>query len=158
MGNFPADSQIHQCSLKFILIRVLKKVLLYCFFPLLSGVLFYIFFHKADLLLHRWLNSCSTFPNYYNLLKNNFGGKLLLNHFADIAWCYSLSHFLRLFYFVNLSHNTSAALIILIVSFTEIIQLFFPKQFTFDWIDLFICFLIPLLIFKLNKNENKNSF
>lgn len=137
---------------------MLKKVLLYCFFPLLIGVLFYIFFHKPDLLLHRWLNSYLIFPNYYNLLKNIFWGKLLLNHFADIAWCYSLSHFLRLFYFLKLSHNTRAALIILIVSFTEIIQLFFLKQFTFDWIDLFICFLIPLLIFKLNEDETQNSF
>lgn len=136
---------------------MLKKVLLYCFFPLLCGVLFYIFFHTPDLLLHQWLSSYKTFPNYYHLLKNNFWGRLLLNHFADILWCYSLTHFFRLFYFLNLSMQTRAALIVLIVSFTEIIQLFFPKQFTFDWIDLFICFLIPFLIFKLKKDENKDS-
>ena len=157
MGNVFTDSQIHQCSLNFIPTRLLKKVLLYCFFPLLCGALFYIFFHKPDLLLHRWLYSFSTFPNYYNLLKNNFGGRLLINHLADITWCFSLTHFLRLFYFLNFSQNIRAALIILIVSFTEIIQLLFPKQFTFDWKDLFICFLIPFLIFKLNKDENKNS-
>ena len=133
-----------------------KKLLLYCVAPLLTGLCFYIFFHKPDLLLHSWLKYYLTFPNYYNTLIDNFWGKLLLNHFADIVWCYSLTHFLKLFYFLNLSYKTKAALIISIVSLTEIVQLFFPKQFTFDWIDLLISFLIPLLILRFNKNENKN--
>lgn len=137
---------------------MLKKVLLYCIFPLLCGGFFYIFFHKPDLLLHRWIYSYVTFPNYYNWLKNNFLGRLLLNHFADIAWCYSLSHFLKSFYFLKISYNSQAALIIFIVSCTEVIQLLFPKQFTFDWLDLLFCILIPLLIFKLSKDENKYSF
>lgn len=137
---------------------LLKKLLIYCFVPLSIGLLFYIFFHKPDLLLHRWLSSFSTFPNYNHLLTNNFWGRLLLYHFADIAWCFSFTHFLKLFYFSKFSYKTKAALIIFIVSFTEVVQLFFPKQFTFDRIDFFISVLIPFLILKLNKDENENNF
>lgn len=41
--------------------------------------------------------------------------------------------------------KTKAALIIIVVSFTEIIQIFFPKQFTFDWIDLLLSIIIAFV-------------
>jgi putative effector of murein hydrolase len=114
--------------------------------PLLVGFLLYLFFHKPNLLIHSFIAKCTTIPNYYDYFKENKVFIFLLNHLPDALWIYSFGLFLFVsFGFIKKSW-LKAALIVLIGSLTEIVQLFYQKNFTFDWIDLFINLIILILI------------
>ena len=136
---------------------MLKKRLTYCIAPAIIGLAFYIFFHKPNLLLHTFINDLVEFPNYYNRIKDTTLGILFLNYFADILWCFSLTNFLLFFCFKKYNYTTKAALIIIVVSLTEVVQLFFSKQFTFDWVDSVLSILIPFAIIKNKKNNHETS-
>ncbi len=124
-----------------------KKILLHTILPLLLGFCIYLFFHKPNLLLHVYCNKYLSIPNYYVLIKNNWLAVLLLNHLPDILWAYSFGIFLSIsFQFVE-NKYLKAALILLIVSFTEVVQIFYPKSFTFDWLDLVLIAITQLFIF-----------
>ena len=133
-----------------------KRIIWHCVFPLLAGFIIYLFFHQPNLQLHQWLAAHFSVPNFYSSIKNHSLVIFLLNHVPDALWDYSLTCFLLLCVSTSVKKYARAALIISVVSLTEIIQLFFPKQFTFDWTDLFIAIIISLLTLTYSAYEKKN--
>jgi hypothetical protein len=124
--------------------------------PLLIGLAVYLFFHKPNLLLHQWVSKYFTIPDYYSRVNKFPVAVFFINHFADCLWAYSITSFLMLLISNSFPFNLKAALIIVLVSATEIIQVFFPKQFTFDRIDLFLSIAVSFftLIFWPYEKEN----
>jgi hypothetical protein len=132
-----------------------KRLLLHTALPLLVGFIIYLFFHKANLLLHHYAYKYFGFINYYENIKKYKSVIFIVNHLPDILWVYSLGIFLIHFIKLNNNKNFKAAIILIIGSLSEIIQLFFPQQFTFDWLDLLFTLIILILI--LYKYEVKKS-
>src|SRR5882762_8255532 len=115
---------------------MIKRIVWHCVLPLLTGFVIYLFFHQPNLKLHQWFADHYSVPNFYSAIKGNSLAIFFLNHFPDALWDYSLTCFLMLYISNSIKKYSRATLIISLVSLTEIIQLFFPKQFTFDWTDL----------------------
>ena len=134
-----------------------KWIVWRCVFPLLIGFIVYLFFHKPDLLLHQWLADHYSIPDFYTSIKDKPVAIFLLNHVPDALWDYSLTCFLILCISNSIKKYTRAALIIFLVSLTEIVQLLFPKQFTFDWTDLLIAIMISLFTLTYSAYEKKNT-
>jgi hypothetical protein len=135
---------------------VSKKFLIHCIIPLLVGAMIYVFFHKPNLLLHFYLNKYFHLTNYYTHIKTYPAAIFMLNHLPDMLWAYSLGGFMILLFDNIKNRATKAAVIITIGSLTEIVQVFFPSYFTFDWFDLFftLCALILVLyVFEKTKNN-----
>lgn len=137
--------------------HIFKTLFYKCALPLLIGAAIYLFFHKPNLLLHIWVYKYFQLPNYYAYLQKSALAIFLLNHLPDCLWALSLSWFLVLFIANSIGFKTKAALIVFLVSFTEIVQVFFPKQFTFDWVDLFLSFAISFVTLKYWPYEKENS-
>jgi hypothetical protein len=123
-----------------------KRNLIHIIFPLLLGFLLYLFFHKPNLLLHAYITKLTPIPNYYGYIKAYPVFIFLLNHLPDALWIYSLGIFL--FISLDFVENSwlKAALVIILGSLTEVMQLFLPNQFTFDWVDLLINVIILIQI------------
>jgi hypothetical protein len=109
------------------------KKWVHIFLPLVVGGSIYLFFHKPDLLLHQYIKT----PNYYHLFKENRLFQFCLNYVPDILWAYSLSHFLFLYLLLNYRWK-KLVIVIILVSFSECIQLYLPNIFTFDIYDLIL--------------------
>jgi hypothetical protein len=100
-------------------------IFLHCFFPLLIGVIVYLFFRPAFFapmpkitLQHQWLEQ-------------------LLFTLPDFCWSYSFAAALYLFsIYYQVSFKWSSLLIFVAVTASEVAQLAFPQQFTFDVFDL----------------------
>jgi hypothetical protein len=133
--------------------KMIKRFFFHCFVPLLVGFIIYLLCYKPALVLHYWFSAFIALPNFYAAVKKYPVLMFLLNHIPDILWNYSLTCFLLLFISNSLPPFRKAAIIVFTVSLTEIIQVFFSKQFTFDWIDLSLAVITPLLIIKFYKNE-----
>ncbi|GAB2825414.1 hypothetical protein GCM10027043_28560 [Ferruginibacter profundus] len=97
-----------------------------------------------------------SFPNFYDRVKDKPIVILFLNHVPDALWDYSLTCFLIWCFSGNIKNKKRAALIVLGVSLTEVIQVFFSTQFTFDWADLLLAVIISLLTLNYFKHEKKS--
>jgi hypothetical protein len=109
------------------------KKFLFILLPLILGGIIYLFFHKPNLLLHRFF----IVPNYYETYKNDSWLKLVTNYVPDIMWAISVAAFLH-YSLSNSFGKYKTILIVSIVACSEIIQLFFPKLFRFDVMDLIL--------------------
>jgi hypothetical protein len=138
--------------------KKLKLVFWHCAFPMLLGLLLYAFFHKPDLLLHKWIYKYCQTPSFFSSINKSSITIFLLNHVPDLLWAYSLTFSFLLFISNALPAIVKAAFIIIVVSFTEIIQLFFPEQFTFDWVDLFLSIITVVVILIFWPHEKENNF
>ncbi len=123
-----------------------KRNIVHIFIPLLLGFVVYLIFHKPNLQLHAYITKFIAIPNYYNYFKQYAFFIFLLNHLPDALWIYSLGIFLLLSFEWVKNDWLKAAFVIILGSLTEIIQLFLPNQFTFDWVDLLINIIILILI------------
>lgn len=136
-----------QSTTLFNLRMTSKKILLHTMLPLLLGFCIYLFFHKPNLAIHHYLYRYCSIPNYYAAIKNNWLANFILNHAADVLWAYSFGIFLIISFQSIKNKYLKAAFILLIVSFTEIVQVFYPKIFTFDWLDLLFIVITQLIVF-----------
>jgi hypothetical protein len=133
--------------------KMIPRLFVHCFIPLAIGFIIYLLFHEPNLMLHSWLYSLAPIPNFYTAIKGHPIIIFLLNHLPDILWNYSLTHFLLIFISNALPPFSKAAIIVFIVSLSEIIQVFYPKQFTFDWIDLALAIIITFFVLNTHKYE-----
>lgn len=138
--------------------KIIQILFWRCTLPLLIGLTIYILLHKPDLLLHRWLSGNFRLLNFHHQVIKNYVAVFLLNHLPDCLWAYSLSNFLALFFPGLFSFKVKAAFIMVLVSATEIVQVFFPKQFTFDWIDLLLTIIVSFFTLIFWPYEKENSF
>jgi hypothetical protein len=134
---------------------VSKKLLLHTILPLVLGFAIYLFFHKPNLLIHYYGSKYCSIPNFYENIKHIWLAIFLLNHLPDVLWAYSFGVFLvTTLYFVP-NKYLKAALILFIVSITEVVQVFYPKHFTFDWLDLFFILITQLFVFYYYGSKQK---
>jgi hypothetical protein len=132
-----------------------KKIILHTIVPLFIGFCVYLFFHKPNLLIHFYANKYFAFSNYYAAIKNNWFAIFMLNHVPDILWAYSFGIFLITILGFIQNKYSKAAFILVLVSFTEIMQIFYPKNFTFDLVDLFLIIITQLFIFFFYESKQK---
>jgi hypothetical protein len=125
---------------------LLFKILLHCILPLVAGAIVYLYFRQGGLMGYT--------------LGNNTRMKdpgLLLQTLPDFLWAYSLASALFLFFgYTGLPFTWSAGVILVILLASEIIQLWFPGRFTFDFMDLgatVLAFLLSTLYFKQHTHE-----
>jgi hypothetical protein len=129
-------------------ISLQKKLFFHIILPLLVGFFIYLFFHKPNLWIHYEAAKYAFNLNYYESIKRNSLAIFLLNHLPDALWMYSVGTFLCQYVEVFYNQKTQMFLLLFIAAGSEIVQIFFPEQFTFDWIDLFINICISILVIK----------
>lgn len=133
---------------------MVKKLLWYCLFPLITGTLIYLFFHPGNLWLHKFVSGITgPLPNFFYLVRDRPVLHFLLYHLPDACWDFALAWFLQEYIIRTKFRFLQAAIIILILSFTETVQLFYPQQFTFDLWDLLIACLIAALVTLITTDE-----
>jgi hypothetical protein len=127
----------------------MKKIILHIFTPLFIGAIIYLFFHQPNLVLHKYIHTV----NFYANFKGNKIFIICLNHLPDILWAYSLSYFF--FTFLTFKKSILKLItIVLVLLFSECIQLFYPKIFTFDILDITLMVATSLIVYyKLCGNE-----
>jgi hypothetical protein len=80
--------------------------------------------------------------------------KIFANQGPDFCWCFSLASALFIFQTIaGIKSNTYALLVLIVLVLSEVIQLLFPGQFTFDWWDVGAAVLAFLLSFILNRSR-----
>jgi hypothetical protein len=132
-----------------------RKILLHTLLPLLIGLCIYLFLHKPNLIIHYYANKLVQFPNYYESTKNIALIKLVVNHIPDMLWACSLGIFLLYTIWFISNKYLKAAFILILLSLTEIVQVFYPKTFTFDWVDLGLIIITQLFIFFWYESKQK---
>ena len=106
---------------------MLKRIVMLCVLPLMLGGAVYIFFREGGLLGLSWKVPCD--PGVF--------GRFLISTFPDFCWSFSLANALYLFLCgLYVSLRKSFILVTAVIVFSEMIQVFFPKRFTFDFKDL----------------------
>jgi len=129
---------------------MIKQAILLCILPLLLGIVIYIFFRDQGILgISARLSNDKPYPFV----------KPIINTLPDFCWAFSLSNTLYLFFKISsVSLKRSTIFIILSVALSEIVQIFFPKHFTFDWLDLLadlIACSISLICMQTNFYDKK---
>ncbi len=133
----------------------IKYFFWHCIAPLIIGFFIYLFFHKPNLIIHQIINKIVALPNYYLQVKGSKVLRFLINHIPDILWNYSLATFLLIFFSKKINKTYIGAIIVVVISLTEIIQVFLPKQFTFDLIDLSLAIITSIISIKIFFYEKK---
>lgn len=119
--------------------RYFKLSLFHCVLPLITGALVYLFLRPSNF-LSRLFNIQKSVPVKSSLLWQFF---FVL---PDFCWSYSLSCALFLFsIFYNFNFKTNAILIFILLVCSEVVQVFFPRQFRFDVFDLLAAVLAFIL-------------
>ena len=96
--------------------------------PLMVGLFIYLLFKPA--LLPTPLKLRTSLPG-----KNLFI-RLLINSGPDFCWSYSFSSALFITNFLFFRSKLLALLTVLLIIFSEVVQIFLPRYFTFDWVDV----------------------
>lgn len=126
-----------------------KRILFLCIFPLFIGSLVYIFFRKDGLLgvsLHVFSIDYTQF------------WKVIVGTLPDFCWAFSLSNALYLLFgYHHFSFLKGSVLIVSLIVVSECLQIFVPRHFTFDILDLFVDLLAVFFaaIFQRNLYEWK---
>jgi hypothetical protein len=113
-----------------------RRIFIQILLPLLLGAIIYILFRK-DTLIHKWL-----LPADYDPVTADLSRTARLNYFMafnlpDLCWSYSFAS--ALFISENVLGKTSRLFplfVLLLLIISEFVQLLFPGNFTFDWMDL----------------------
>jgi len=105
-----------------------RLVLVHCLVPLLAGSSTYVLSGRFDF-------ADTLFPG--NDLESNKLATLLINSLADFCWSYSLAMAIYLYsLYFGLAEKFTILLICALLTGSELIQLFLPAAFTFDFYDL----------------------
>ena len=116
-------------------------ILIHCLLPLIAGTVFYILFRPFPL-------AANLFPA--QLQRESMPG-FLVNSFPDFCWSYSLAMALYLFaLYFNIRRWKITLCTGVLLPGSELIQLLFPENFTFDIYDLvavLIAFVLSYISF-----------
>ena len=102
------------------------------FLPLVIGLSVYLIYKPGLFPL------LSNIPHNVALSNKNFFIKLLVNTGADFCWSYSFASALFIINFLLFRSKLLFYATVLIIILSEVIQIFLPHYFTFDWIDMFV--------------------
>jgi hypothetical protein len=124
--------------------KLYVQILVFCVLPLLAGAIVYFFFRAHGIMGF-------AFGEHPILPKAKFL-VVLLGVLPDLCWAYSLANALYLYFRHTGRPFASGSLLILpLVLASELVQLWLPRYFTFDLLDLaasLIAFLLSALYFK----------
>lgn len=119
-----------------------RQTALHILLPLIAGITCYILFRK-DTRLHQQFFFTQRFP----LIEAKATGmKIIAFNLPDFCWSYSLAAALftwKKWYGESIRYFPLLVLLALLGS--EVVQVFLPGIFTFDWIDFFAAFIAFLL-------------
>jgi len=110
--------------------KVLTFIFFNCFLPLLIGFIIYLVFRP------NLFPSMSPFHGKLSLKAENFFQRLLVNNGPDFCWYYSFASSLFMVNFIFFRSKLLLYLTVMIIVASEIVQILFPRHFTFDWIDV----------------------
>jgi hypothetical protein len=123
---------------------VYKKILFYCFLPLLIGALIYVFYRP-----HGLLNFSFYKPGALNV------PMILIYSLPDFFWGFSMAMALHLFSFhFGYSRKLTTLIIMTLTLGSEFLQLLFPQNFTFDVWDIMALVIAIILSNLLVKTQN----
>lgn len=109
-----------------------RKIIFYVLLPLVAGFLIYFFFRPSYWFV-QWFDKREPL---INLDSANLLQKVIFFSGPDFFWAFSISSALIIWeIWQGRSNKYFTLLIFLLVVLSELIQLFFSKGFTFDWVD-----------------------
>lgn len=128
--------------------KFVVAIFLHCVLPLLIGALVYLFFRPAF------------FTNLPKVTIQHAWLKPVLFTLPDFCWSYSFACALYFFSIVyQLPFKKIGLLIFIGIIGSEVVQLFFPRYFTFDVFDLAATILaFALSTFQMKKIAYENEF
>jgi hypothetical protein len=104
---------------------VYKKIIFYCFLPLLFGAIIYVFYRPNGLL------NLSFYKLKFNI------PTILIGSLPDFFWAFSMTMALYLFsFYFGYCKKATTLIITIIVIGSEVLQLRFTQNFTFDFLDI----------------------
>ncbi len=131
---------------------VIRQLLLHTLFPLIIGFLIYFFFRPNVWFVQFLWNK----EAMISLTEMNGGQKLLIFSGPDFCWAYSLSSVLFIWHkWQGKPKKYFLFLIFSLIILSELIQVFFHRKFTLDWLDVIAAFLAVVLSYLLNYRNVK---
>ena len=119
-----------------------RQTALHILLPLIAGITCYILFRKDT-----WLHQQFFFTQRFPLIEaKGTGMKIIAFNLPDFCWSYSLAAALftwKKWYGESIRYFPLLVLLALLGS--EVVQVFLPGIFTFDWIDILAAFNAFLL-------------
>ena len=124
------------------------KILLHIISPLIGGCIIYLYYrHNTWLNMHLGFRSITSDNN----LQSNWWHEVLVYNVPDFCWDYSFASALFIWRqktAAGTKYFPIAVFVLLMIS--ESIQIFFPGNFTFDWLDILAAILAFSLSYSLN--------
>ena len=122
-------------------------IFLTVFLPLFVGLIIYLLYKPKLIPLFSFPNSAAA------LSGKNLFTKLMVNSGPDFCWSYSFASalFITNFIFFRSKLFTYATVILIILA--ELIQIFLPRYFTFDWMDLGAAVIAVFISYLILKNR-----
>lgn len=132
---------------------VSRQLFIHAILPLIAGFLIYFFF-RPNVWFVQFFDKRESLISFSQM--NQFQ-KLLIFSGPDFCWTYSLSS--ALFIWGNWQGQNLKyfpAFVFFLIVLSELGQLFIPKNFTFDWFDIFAALLAFLLSYLLTYRNAKD--
>lgn len=130
-----------------------RRLIIHIILPLVAGLAIYILFRKNTWLHHHLL------PQGFNpvTLPQNWLSNFFIFNFPDFCWSYSLSCALFMWNSGNqfIAPAKFAIGVVALLIVVEVIQLWMPSRFTFDWLDLaatLIAFCLSWVQYRKNEH------
>ena len=130
--------------------KILLRVLLHVFLPLLIGLIIYLFY-RPNVWLTKQLNINA--DSYAEISNYSLFKKWMIFSGPDLCWAYSfasaifiLNHLIKF-----TSHHFIFIVVLIIVAASELIQLFLKPNFTFSFSDFVTVIIACCLTAYLNK-------
>jgi hypothetical protein len=127
--------------------KLLSIIFFNCLLPLLIGFSIYLLFRP------NLFPSISFFYRKQGLKAGNFFLRLLVNNGPDFCWYYSFASALLIVNFIFFKSKLFTYLTVMLIVSSEMVQIFLPRHFTFDWIDVGAAMVAVTLSYLTLKNR-----
>ena len=113
-----------------------KRIIIHIILPLALGALMYILFRK-DTLIHKWFLPADYYPSTAKPVQPGVWKNFLAFNLPDFCWSYSFASALFIWEdYLGKSSRLFPLFVFFILVVSEMVQLFIPRYFTFDCVDL----------------------
>ena len=131
-----------------------RRLIVHIILPLVIGLAIYVFFRKNTWLHHHLL------PQAFDTitLPQNRVSDFFIYNVPDFCWSYSLSYALFMWNGSSpfIAQGKFAMGVVVLLITVEVIQIWMPSKFTFDWLDLaatLVAFCLSWIQYRKNKNH-----
>jgi hypothetical protein len=126
--------------------KLMRLLVIHCVMPLFAGAIIYVLFRPVNPL-------SAVLPRIKRIPISNAWLQFLVDVFPDFCWSYSLAFALYLYgFYYKLHFRCTVLAVFFLLVFSEWVQRYFPRHFTFDIYDLFAAvFAFILSTLQMNK-------